>query len=37
MGRVITVEGQGAKAQAQIDFGEQTVWIVLRHTKIEKI
>jgi DNA helicase II / ATP-dependent DNA helicase PcrA len=33
MGRVVTVEG----SKAQIDFGDQTIWIVLRHAPIEKL
>jgi DNA helicase-2/ATP-dependent DNA helicase PcrA len=37
LGRVVAVEGAGARAQAQIDFGDQTMWIVLRHAPIEKI
>jgi DNA helicase II / ATP-dependent DNA helicase PcrA len=37
LGRVVTVEGYGARAQAQVDFGEQTMWIVLRHAPIEKL
>jgi DNA helicase-2/ATP-dependent DNA helicase PcrA len=37
VGRVIAVEGVGARAQAQIDFGDQTMWIVLRHAPIEKL
>ena len=37
LGRVRAVEGQGARAQAQIDFGGQTMWIVLRHAPIEKL
>jgi DNA helicase-2/ATP-dependent DNA helicase PcrA len=37
VGRVIAVEGAGARAQAQIDFGDQTMWIVLRHAPIEKL
>jgi DNA helicase II / ATP-dependent DNA helicase PcrA len=37
VGRVIAVEGGGARAQAQIDFGDQTMWIVLRHAPIEKL
>ena len=36
-GRVLQVEGYGARAQAQIDFGEQVMWIVLRHAPIEKL
>jgi DNA helicase-2/ATP-dependent DNA helicase PcrA len=37
LGRVLAVEGAGPRAQAQIDFGEQTMWIVLRHAPIEKV
>jgi ATP-dependent DNA helicase UvrD/PcrA len=37
MGRVLAVEGYGARAQAQIDFGDQVMWLVLRHAPIEKI
>jgi DNA helicase-2/ATP-dependent DNA helicase PcrA len=37
MGRVQAVEGFGARAQAQVDFGDQVMWIVLRHAPIEKI
>jgi DNA helicase-2/ATP-dependent DNA helicase PcrA len=37
MGRVMAVEGYGARAQAQVDFGDQVMWIVLRHAAIEKI
>jgi DNA helicase II / ATP-dependent DNA helicase PcrA len=37
VGRVVAVEGHGARAQAQIDFGEQTMWIVLRHAPLEKL
>jgi DNA helicase-2/ATP-dependent DNA helicase PcrA len=37
VGRVVAVEGVGARAQAQIDFGDQTMWIVLRHAPIEKL
>jgi DNA helicase-2/ATP-dependent DNA helicase PcrA len=37
LGRVVAVEGAGARAQAQIDFGDQTMWIVLRHAPIEKL
>jgi len=37
VGRVLAVEGHGARAQAQIDFGEQTMWIVLRHAPLEKL
>jgi DNA helicase-2/ATP-dependent DNA helicase PcrA len=37
LGRVLAVEGYGARAQAQVDFGEQVVWLVLRHAPIEKL
>jgi DNA helicase II / ATP-dependent DNA helicase PcrA len=37
MGRVLAVEGQGARAQAQIDFGDQVMWLVLRHAPLDKI
>jgi len=37
LGRVVAVEGAGARAQAQIDFGDQSMWIVLRHAPIEKL
>jgi DNA helicase-2/ATP-dependent DNA helicase PcrA len=37
LGRVVAVQGSGVRAQAQIDFGDQTMWIVLRHAPIEKI
>ncbi|MBX6356798.1 MAG: DNA helicase PcrA [Micromonosporaceae bacterium] len=37
MGRVLAVEGYGARAQAQIDFGDQVMWLVLRHAPIEKL
>ncbi|HEY8472536.1 MAG TPA: DNA helicase PcrA [Natronosporangium sp.] len=37
MGRVLAVQGNGARAQAQIDFGDQVLWIVLRHAPIEKL
>jgi DNA helicase-2/ATP-dependent DNA helicase PcrA len=37
LGRVLAVEGHGPRAQAQIDFGEQVMWIVLRHAPVEKI
>ena len=37
LGRVLAVEGFGARAQAQVDFGDQVMWIVLRHAPIEKI
>ncbi|SDY74811.1 ATP-dependent DNA helicase PcrA [Micromonospora pattaloongensis] len=37
LGRVLAVEGHGPGARAQIDFGDQTMWLVLRHAPIEKI
>jgi DNA helicase-2/ATP-dependent DNA helicase PcrA len=37
LGRVLAVQGMGTRAQAQIDFGDQTMWIVLRHAPIEKL
>lgn len=37
LGRVLAVEGVGARAQAQVDFGDQTLWLVLRHAPLEKI
>jgi ATP-dependent DNA helicase UvrD/PcrA len=37
MGRVVTVEGHGPGARAQIDFGDQVMWLVLRHAPIEKL
>jgi DNA helicase-2/ATP-dependent DNA helicase PcrA len=37
LGRVVAVEGYGPRAQAQVDFGDQVMWIVLRHAPIEKV
>ncbi|MGC9666697.1 DNA helicase PcrA [Planosporangium sp. 12N6] len=37
LGRVMAVEGYGTRAQAQVDFGDQVMWIVLRHAPIEKL
>ncbi|GAA2620931.1 DNA helicase PcrA [Paractinoplanes durhamensis] len=37
LGRVIAIEGQGPGARAQIDFGDQKMWLILRHAPIEKI
>jgi DNA helicase-2/ATP-dependent DNA helicase PcrA len=37
LGRVLAVEGQGPGARAQIDFGDQVMWLILRHAPIEKI
>jgi DNA helicase-2/ATP-dependent DNA helicase PcrA len=37
LGRVVTVDGHGPGARAQIDFGDQVMWLVLRHAPIEKL
>ncbi|GIG57451.1 DNA helicase [Longispora fulva] len=37
LGRVLAVEGMGAKARAQIDFGNQTLWLMLRHAPVAKL
>jgi DNA helicase-2/ATP-dependent DNA helicase PcrA len=37
LGRVKAIEGHGVRAQAQIDFGDQVMWIVLRHAPVEKL
>ncbi|HEX6968262.1 MAG TPA: DNA helicase PcrA [Micromonosporaceae bacterium] len=37
LGRVLAVEGDGPGARAQVDFGDQTLWLVLRHAPIEKL
>ncbi|GID96723.1 DNA helicase [Amorphoplanes digitatis] len=37
LGRVVTVEGHGPGARAQIDFGDQVMWLVLRHAPVEKL
>jgi DNA helicase-2/ATP-dependent DNA helicase PcrA len=37
LGRVLAVEGAGPGARAQIDFGDQIMWLVLRHAPVEKI
>jgi DNA helicase-2/ATP-dependent DNA helicase PcrA len=37
LGRILAVEGYGVRAQAQVDFGDQVMWIVLRHAPIEKL
>src|SRR6266545_4850677 len=37
LGRILAVEGYGARAQAQVDFGEQVMWLVLRHAPIERL
>jgi DNA helicase-2/ATP-dependent DNA helicase PcrA len=31
------VSGYGPRAQAKVDFGDQVMWIVLRHAPIEKL
>ncbi|GIF12371.1 DNA helicase PcrA [Actinoplanes teichomyceticus] len=37
LGRVVAVEGHGPGARAQIDFGDQVMWLILRHAPIEKL
>jgi DNA helicase II / ATP-dependent DNA helicase PcrA len=37
LGRVRAVEGHGPGARAQIDFGDQILWLVLRHAPMEKL
>ena len=37
LGHVVTVEGRGPGARAQVDFGDQVMWLVLRHAPLEKI
>ncbi|MEQ4302871.1 DNA helicase PcrA [Plantactinospora sp. B6F1] len=37
LGRVLAVEGHGSAARAQIDFGDQTLWLVLRHAPLDKL
>nr|MDT0661170.1 DNA helicase PcrA [Micromonospora sp. DSM 115978] len=37
LGRVLAVEGHGPGARAQIDFGDQTLWLVLRHAPLDKL
>ncbi|MFG1607285.1 DNA helicase PcrA [Actinoplanes sp. NPDC049265] len=37
LGRVVAVEGHGPGARAQVDFGDQVMWLVLRHAPIEKL
>jgi DNA helicase-2/ATP-dependent DNA helicase PcrA len=37
LGRVQAIEGHGPGARAQIDFGDQVMWLILRHAPIEKI
>jgi DNA helicase II / ATP-dependent DNA helicase PcrA len=37
LGRVLAVEGHGSGARAQIDFGDQVMWLVLRHAPLDKL
>jgi DNA helicase-2/ATP-dependent DNA helicase PcrA len=37
LGRVVAIQGHGPGARAQIDFGDQVMWLVLRHAPIEKL
>ena len=37
LGRVMAVEGHGPGARAQVDFGDQVMWLVLRHAPLEKL
>jgi DNA helicase-2/ATP-dependent DNA helicase PcrA len=37
LGRVLAVEGNGPRARAQVDFGDQVLWLVLRHAPIDKL
>jgi DNA helicase-2/ATP-dependent DNA helicase PcrA len=37
LGRVLAVQGAGARAQVQVDFGDQVLWLVLRHAPLEKL
>jgi DNA helicase-2/ATP-dependent DNA helicase PcrA len=37
LGRVLAVEGHGPGARAQIDFGDQTIWLVLRHAPLDRL
>ncbi|HEX6871643.1 MAG TPA: DNA helicase PcrA [Micromonosporaceae bacterium] len=37
LGTVRAVEGHGVRMQAQIDFGDQVMWLVLRHAPLEKL
>ncbi|MGH3711991.1 MAG: DNA helicase PcrA [Micromonosporaceae bacterium] len=37
LGRVLAVQGRGDRMQAQIDFGDQVMWLVLRHAPIQKL
>jgi transcriptional regulator with XRE-family HTH domain len=37
IGRVLAVEGTGAREQVQVDFGDATMWLVARHAPMEKV
>jgi DNA helicase-2/ATP-dependent DNA helicase PcrA len=37
LGRVLAVEGHGPGTRAQIDFGDQVMWLVMRHAPVEKL
>jgi DNA helicase II / ATP-dependent DNA helicase PcrA len=37
LGRVLAIEGHGGGAQAQVDFGDQVMWIRLRNSSMEKL
>ncbi|WP_040477310.1 DNA helicase PcrA [Longispora albida] len=37
LGRVVVVEGSGPGAKAQVDFGDQLLWLMLRHAPIQKL
>ncbi|GIG65867.1 DNA helicase PcrA [Phytomonospora endophytica] len=37
LGRVTQVEGSGARARAEIDFGDQKRWLVVRHAPVQKL
>jgi DNA helicase-2/ATP-dependent DNA helicase PcrA len=37
LGRVVAVDGHGPGTRAQIDFGDQVMWLVLRHAPLEKL
>ncbi|MEV0646920.1 DNA helicase PcrA [Phytomonospora sp. NPDC050363] len=37
LGRVTQVEGSGARTRAEIDFGDQKRWLVVRHAPVQKL
>ncbi|MBA3489289.1 MAG: DNA helicase PcrA [Longispora sp.] len=37
LGRVVAVEGVGPKSRAQVDFGDQVTWLMLRHAPLQKL